>query len=240
MNFFPIVPFKYLNTLSKPSRHHMVLSHWLSDKHYLKFYQKMWERGDYIILDNGACELGRSVDLDDLLLSFQKLGGTDVLVIPDWPDAPEKNRRLFNRFFEREPEFRAVHNGYKLMAVPHSLEDLEVFAGDQRIDIIGLNPAMERFHGRANVISLHPGLKYHLLGCWRNPIKEIESVRPFSANILGMDSSLPYRVLRTGRDLTEYKPFPKVMDRFESTLSDPMLRHCAQGLKKFAEFVSGV
>lgn len=78
MNFFPIVPVKYLNDLAVLSHSHLVLAQWLDNKRYLNFYRKMRERGDFIILDNGCAELGHSLPIEELVEKLQLLGKSVV------------------------------------------------------------------------------------------------------------------------------------------------------------------
>lgn len=83
-----IAPTQYLEELSVQSKFHLVLAHLLdSDPEYLRFYQERSEQGDYIIMDNGAFELGESY-APEKLIDLAKRVGADRVVLPDYPFQP--------------------------------------------------------------------------------------------------------------------------------------------------------
>lgn len=122
---------------------HLVLAHIaLENPEYAAFYKNRSDRGDYIICDNGAFELGESFTPDQLIkLGF--LVGADALVLPDYPgktcgytvDAAEK----------WIPEFKQA--GFDTMFVPQSeVGDLGDWIAGYKyatehpdIDIIGMS-----------------------------------------------------------------------------------------------------
>lgn len=80
-----ISPVKGLDTFSALTRRQFALAHIArkSDE-YCSFFRRMRERGDYIILDNGAWELGQSISGDELSSIAEKCSA-NCIVLPDIP-----------------------------------------------------------------------------------------------------------------------------------------------------------
>lgn len=80
-----ITPTAYLEQYATQSHFHLVLAHLVDkDDTYAKFYAKMSDRGDYIICDNGAFELGESYDPEKLINLAHKCKA-NAIVLPDYP-----------------------------------------------------------------------------------------------------------------------------------------------------------
>jgi len=238
MQFAPIVPIKYLNELATLSNTQLVLSHWLAEPKYLTFYKSRRKEGDIIILDNGACELEESVPIEDLLNSYIALGGASIVVIPD--TLVGDNIKLIKSFETYIPEFKKLNEEVHFMVVPHNLEEIMEVARIPYVDIIGLNKDFER-ERRAKLISnlIASGVEknFHLLGIYRNPVKEVQGVFQFRERITGVDSSMPYRIARTGRRIEEYRPYPGQIDLYEKRLNTTLLNHVISEITWFCEFV---
>jgi len=85
------VPISYLKEFDKLNDYHFILAHLLvKDKYYAQFYKRSKK---FKILDNGALELGQSIDTDTLIklaLDFR----VNVLVLPDtWMDKDNTLKR---------------------------------------------------------------------------------------------------------------------------------------------------
>ena len=236
MRFCPIVPIKYLDQLAGLSNSQMVLAHWLVDKLYLEFYKKRVKDGDFVILDNGACELKTSIPAEDLLEAYQRLGGCDVLVIPD---SGENNMELFKAFIDAKPELK-ISKKTKLMAVPHCIRDLSVMLGySNEVGIIGLNRDFEA-QGRGTIIDKYQdwGRQFHLLGIKKNPVEEILAVKPFKSLVSGIDSSFPFRLFSRGRRIEEARPYPKHDSMYADGLSPEIMDFCVREFKTFLEWIN--
>jgi len=84
-NFCIIAPIAYLEQYSTLSHTHLVLAHLVdTNDEYASFYKRMSDRGDRIICDNGAFELGESYSPEKLIEIGTKCGA-DALVLPDYP-----------------------------------------------------------------------------------------------------------------------------------------------------------
>lgn len=60
--------------------HHLLLAHLLDDPRYVEFYRARSESGDYVILDNGAKELGAGLGMKLLLEGAQKVKAKEVVL----------------------------------------------------------------------------------------------------------------------------------------------------------------
>lgn len=86
--FCVIAPTPYLQHYATQSPRHLVLAHLVAkDPVYAAFYRKQSALGDFIIMDNGAFELGESYP-PDRLISLGQMCGADALVLPDYPFQP--------------------------------------------------------------------------------------------------------------------------------------------------------
>ena len=236
MNFFPIVPINYLNPLAKLSHHHLVLAQWLTNKKYLNFYKKMVERGDMVILDNGCNELEKSIPVEELVEWYFRLSNPGILVVPDYNNTD--NLKVTRESLEWLEDWKHISNfSPDLMVVPHSLKDLDEMV-KMAVKYIGLNRIMEDY-GRVKLIKEYRncGKVFHLLGMYRNPIKEVDEVRELGDLVLGIDSKLPYRIVSTGRHVHEHRPYPEKMDVFQKGLPEEIVEHCVEEFKLYIHWV---
>jgi hypothetical protein len=84
-HFCIITPTSYLEEYASQSETHLVLAHIVdTNPIYADFYKRMSDRGDRVIMDNGAFELGGSYEPSKLIDLGYKCGA-DALVLPDYP-----------------------------------------------------------------------------------------------------------------------------------------------------------
>lgn len=138
-----ITPINYLEDYATQSHFHLVLAHLvdISDE-YASFYKRMSERGDFIICDNGAFELGASYAPEKLIALGHKCGA-DAIVLPDYPyQSAEKTVNASNALIDPVKDA-----GFQTMFVPQSQKgDVEDWingyvwaANNPDIDIIGMS-----------------------------------------------------------------------------------------------------
>lgn len=85
--FCVIAPTAFLYTAMKFDTH-LVLAHLVAtDDSYQSFYKTRSRLGDFVIMDNGAFELGCSYEPDKLIELAHKCGA-DAIVLPDYPGKP--------------------------------------------------------------------------------------------------------------------------------------------------------
>lgn len=141
--FCIIAPTAYLRTCATQSSAHLVLAHIVdNDPWYASFYKEMSQRGDRIIMDNGAFELGESY-APEKLIELGKACGADALVLPDYPW--QKSDITVDAAVQWIPRIKDA--GFKTMFVPQSeTDELDdwidgyMWAADNKdIDIIGMS-----------------------------------------------------------------------------------------------------
>jgi hypothetical protein len=142
-SFCIIAPTAYLPQYATRSRVHLVLAHLVdSDPVYAEFYRTLSTQGDYIIMDNGAFELGASYD-PHRLISLGARCGADALVLPDYPF--EHCSKTIDAAKEWTPLFKTA--GFRTFFVPQSevgdidgwIRAYEWAGGNPDIDMIGMS-----------------------------------------------------------------------------------------------------
>lgn len=105
---------------------HLVLSHLLRDEKYATFYRERRDRGDYLILDNGAHELGASRDHVELLKNAEMLGAQEIVlpdVLFDRRGTIERTKRMFKYLHTNEGWDKYEEAGRpNLMLVPQGTD----------------------------------------------------------------------------------------------------------------------
>lgn len=144
--FCIIAPTPYLSTFATMSNSHLVLAHLVdTDEEYADFYANLnADGGDehFIIMDNGAFELGHSYD-PEKLIELGRRCGAHVLVLPDYPFEP--GQKTIDGALAIIDEVKAA--GFKTMFVPQSQEgdindwiDTYAWAANHPdIDVIGMS-----------------------------------------------------------------------------------------------------
>ncbi|MCK9369714.1 hypothetical protein M0R04_07380 [Candidatus Dojkabacteria bacterium] len=142
-HFCVITPTTYLEEYATQSHTHLVLAHIVdTNPTYAAFYKKMSDRGDRVIMDNGAFELGGSYAPSKLVELGHRINA-DALVLPDYPGV--ESIKTVNAAIKLIPQFK--DEGFKTMFVPQSVvDDLEDWISayewareNPDIDIIGMS-----------------------------------------------------------------------------------------------------
>lgn len=139
--FCIIAPTAYLD-FTKQSKSHLVLAHLVdTDNQYAKFYRDL-PQDNFIIMDNGAFELGGSYEPSKLIELGCKCNA-NVIVLPDYPGQPaDVGIQAALQHMDN-----IIDAGFKVMFVPQSekgnLEDwIKAYkwaANNPRIDLIGMS-----------------------------------------------------------------------------------------------------
>lgn len=81
-----IAPTPYLHLIPEDCTFHLLLAHLLKDPAYSAFYRKRKEAGDFIIIDNGAFEFKKPLEVEEYYRLVSESGVIpDVVVAPDYP-----------------------------------------------------------------------------------------------------------------------------------------------------------
>jgi len=93
-----IAPIPLLDYVPQNSDFHLLLAHLLDNKKYCDFYRDKSERGDFIIVDNGAFENGSPMSLEHIWAKLEKAAIIpNVIVAPDYPgDNWQKTAEAFS------------------------------------------------------------------------------------------------------------------------------------------------
>lgn len=175
--------------------YHLVLAQeCLRDKTYLNYYKLLHRDGHFIILDNGAAEMGKSLDFGQVLDVAADLQPDEIVmpdVLGDYGDtlrqtaigctAVPENKRLMVPQGEDWIEWgkcltEMIRLGCATIGIAKRYEAL---AG-------GRLRALEKFC-RADV-----HVNVHLLGCYQDPIEEMQRVMGVYPWVRGIDTAAPF------------------------------------------------
>jgi len=202
-----ITPVPMLEKYATQSNYHLILAQVCAKSpEYVEFYRERRRAGDYVILDNGAYELGAGVDVQ-LLKKYADIIQPSAVVLPDVRNDALSTIALTRQAIEvlRQPnrELFAVPQA-PLETEPGALDawfaSLRTLQSNPAISAIGIYPETSRFFptmgGRARLLWLmergayvQPGRSYHLLGMNPNPV-EIQECAKYPW-VIGADSAKP-------------------------------------------------
>jgi hypothetical protein len=187
--------------------YHLVLAQYvLSDSTYAAFYRAMRQQDHFIMLDNGAAENGHSIGIENVVKAADAIGGVDEIVMPDVLDECNATISATANAMKFVPErMRAV--------VPQGKDwdDWEYCATHlvamhcRTICVAKRYEALEG--GRAHALEIIKHHKWHLthdvhlLGCYRNPLREILSAIEAAPWVRGIDTSAPISYAQHGDTL---------------------------------------
>ncbi len=213
-----IAPYNQVERYSALSSVQMILAPFLGDdSNYRNFAEKSKERGDLILLDNGACELGESMDLGKFFETICEIKPS-VAVLPDSLFNAKRTIELTHSFIAKYGN--SIPAGVDLMAVPQgsSAEEWEecfsTLAGTcKEVNWWGIpKVSLLLYESRRTpceiVIAERPDDYIHLLGVHADPVKEVTEVKGLK-QVVSIDTSLPVTLGRLARGLSECRPKPK-------------------------------
>ncbi len=229
MKFAFIVPEAHLDTARVSSAHLVLTTYWQQSKKYRKFYMEMRERGDFIILDNSIHEYDyeKSDGWDIIEPILQELQ-PNVATIPETADFDADDIVHSLGFIETfrevnpevETEFLWVPRSTFIDEVVdefHVIEDEDV---EGLLTWVGLHKDMEQIAlgntgGRLALLhALVPELdryKIWMFGNHKSPTDEAATYKDYE-NVIGNDSSKPWRFAAAARSIWESRPYPPDFD----------------------------
>lgn len=108
-----IVPLSYLH-LTNNDMYHMCLAHLvLEDSDYAKFFKLCRNRGQYVLMDNGAAE-NSQLNLDQLLECYNKVNPNELVLLDELSDS----KKTFEKTLQSLEYFKSKGVKCKFMAVP--------------------------------------------------------------------------------------------------------------------------
>lgn len=175
--------------------YHLVLAQYCGDINYVAFYRERHYRGDFIMMDNGAAELGSSIGFDTVLYRAG-IVGADEIILPDVLDDYEATIEASRKWAWKVPHKQraVVPQGKTWEEWSRCMKDLI----DLGCSTICIAKRYERLPGgrvEALKILAELGLldKYniHLLGFNSDPEGEVQRAVDFYPDIRGCDSAAP-------------------------------------------------
>lgn len=226
-----IPPRGYEDTALRSDIHLLLpLEETLSNIHYLRYAKQARDRGDYIILDNGAAE-GRLVEVQTLLdaarfFDAHEIVGPDIL--GDY-EGTHDLMQFFIRSFRNEVNAGWVAGLYKIQGVLQGETHyerrrlLQFYADQPEIRVIGIPKVLVKSEGddiRAYVANLimqdYPDrFELHLLGASPFFTNELQVI-DYPPGIRSTDSALPYKFSWKGQRLGIDKPHVKRLKTYFS------------------------
>lgn len=200
-NHFDLVEFYSLG-------YHLLLApELLTDSKYLGYYLNKRRQGHFLIVDNGAAELGESLNFNDVLKVAEKVGA-DEIALPDVLEDSEATLSASIKHYHKVPR---QHR----MFIPQGRSVLEWFAclhdAMAKFDFatIGIPKLMEMYPGgRAGIIDsiVESGAQnrynIHLLGCYKAPLKEVQSAyKAGKGFVRGIDTAAPLAYAHQGQSM---------------------------------------
>ncbi len=196
----------------------------LSDEIYTEYYKNEQLRGATIIMDNGACELGKSLDGESLLKAINAIK-PDILVLPDSLDNGHETIQLSSAFIRNYSKYLS---GIKLMGVAQGktkeewISTLKHFIDNKKVSMVGISNTDAVFSNHENEFSRYKTIGYlselkildgtkqvHILGLGNSGHLEIEKLKEFPF-IEGIDTSAPVVHGAFGVQINYSQPYQKI------------------------------
>lgn len=249
MKISVIAPIPLLEKYSSLSDHyHLVLTHLVHQSpKYKEFYRQCGKRGDWILLDNSAHELGAGEGTSMIISAAEAIGANEVIL----PDRLFFGEDTYERSFETAMKIRYRLPDVRLMGVPQGRTVNEYDRCLRRllslgIDAIGISKDYEVWPGGLRdrvetVRMLAPDVDIHLLGWGREPEQLYRLARAPELNIRGVDSAKPLVYAQFGIVLNSPSTSlsqPRYPSRHENFFNVPVLNEFVafSNIQVFREF----
>lgn len=185
--------------------YHFVLAQYLSDPAYRRMYQTHVARGHFIMMDNGAAELGKSIGIARLVALAHEMR-VDEVVMPDALDDHDTTLRLTTDALLYIPErMRAFCPQGTSWAEWEDCAEKMVAMGGATLCIAKRYEKLPG--GRPHALKLirirgwDDIFNVHLLGVQANPIAEILAARKVYSEIRGIDTAAPFAYAQIGKPI---------------------------------------
>lgn len=147
VHFGYICPIPHLEEyVPQSATFHLCLAHLLDQPDYVDFYRKRQQRGDYILMDNSAYELGAGIDAEQLIdMVEQSQIQINAIVAPDYPGKhSDYTIESLNHFVDVVDK---RHPDWSIMGVPQSevgdfedwLDCYYYMSDSEIVDLIGMS-----------------------------------------------------------------------------------------------------
>ena len=209
--FALITPLPLLSLYGALTHVHLLLAHLVRYPEYRNHYRRChFERGDFIIMDNGCAENGRSIDGAALVHAANEVSADEIVA----PDVLGDAEATISRTLGFVRVYGALLKCKSLMVVPQGSTDEEwLWCADQLLrrvpyDVtIGMPKRLDYNRGgegRKVLVKFlhaeHPEARTHLLGAGRNLKNDLGLIGKYG--VRSMDSALPLVLAQHGQVLT--------------------------------------
>lgn len=222
-HYAPVVPIQIARILQhhNPAEdlfggYHLILAHDVLDKpeDYRKVYDEVRRRypDSFIILDNSIVELGKAMEIHDLL-DAAEIVNPDCIVVPDAMGDGALTREMAKDFCNQyrlfavrapfvKPPLMGVLQG---KTVSDCLQTYTVFGSLVGISLVSVPRIIVKQHGSRLPLLEELGGRYtfrniHMLGFSDDLLDDITCAR--LSHVRGIDSAVPVRAGLQGRELT--------------------------------------
>ena len=231
---------------------HLVLSHLFNGSGYLEYYEERRDDGDYLVLDNGAHELGIGEEEKSLLLKAKSIRAQEVVVpdvLFDRRGTVERAKRFLRFVSSREGASTYEESGRpRLMLVPQATErnewgvclktllsawDLHTSRSDTEFEspVIGISKDYESWRGGLKrlikdfVEPLYEERDFdvHLLG-WANNLWATAEIASEFPWVRSTDSAKPFVFAKRGIKLEPGGAIPRYPRRDREYFNESLLR----------------
>jgi hypothetical protein len=192
--------------LARPNTgYHMVLAQKaVEDPKYLDYYRTMRDLGHFIMVDNGAAELGQSFDFEAVCNVAEELKADEV-AMPDALGKSEVTLALTASVLDLIPpkSRMMIPQGENWIAWTECLTQMVAWG----CSTIGIPKLYEGYAGgRWNAVDIITLRGYHLthnihyLGCHHNPVKETRWAY-LTKVVRGIDTAAPFAYAQVGEEM---------------------------------------
>lgn len=193
------------------SGYHLTLAQELfTDIKYQRYYFAKSYESNFIIVDNGAAEMGTALDFNEVLAAANSINADEVC-LPDklkdkeatlsmhydnYDKVPSRNRMVIpqgtsvKEWFECLEEMMEVFDFFSV-GIPKHLDD---YPGGRIFALDGLEK-----HG------YHKMFHVHLLGCHNSPLQEVQQVVKKFPWVRGIDTAAPFGYAQYGQRINYSK-----------------------------------
>lgn len=241
-----ITPIPDLNKYATLSDYHLTLAHLaLESDEYVSFYKDRVSKGDFVILDNSAHELGEGLDVDTCIKVAKAMNACEM-VLPDKIGDGEITLKMAKESLDK---VRAQLPGTQVMAVPQGktiYEYKKCLEGllNIGVDTIGIAKSSELLDGGINtsieaILDTKTNVNMHLLGWGKNMNALYKVGLLYSDRIRGTDSAKALTYARAGLyiNLDPYGVQPGLTQR-QADFFGVSIEHDAQALHNVNVFRS--
>jgi hypothetical protein len=179
-----------------------VLPQYLNDSLYKGFYQKLHYEGHFLLMDNGAAELGEGIPDEDLVKAAEEVGADEIVM----PDVLDNTKATLERTYAAHRMFPA----HKRAMCPQGTnwDEWEYCASVMLNMGCATLCVAKRYEslpgGRVHALYLiehngwHRDHHIHLLGCSKDPLHEAEAAFKRAPWVRGIDTAAPVAYAQAG------------------------------------------